>query len=76
MDELREQAAQSPDCDPHDGHSHTHGDDCGHATIPHGEHVDYIHDTHRHAGHEEHWDEHSPVATMTPQSASQPGGVG
>jgi hypothetical protein len=76
MDELREQSAQLPDCDPHDGHGHTHGDDCGHASIAHGEHMDYIHDTHRHAQHDGHWDEHSPVAAMEPQTVGRPSGVG
>jgi hypothetical protein len=26
--------------------------------VPHGEHTDYIHDGHRHAAHEGHWDDH------------------
>ena len=26
-----------------------HGDDCGHPAVPHGDHVDYVHDGHRHA---------------------------
>jgi len=43
---------------PHEGHDHTHGPDCGHALIPHGDHSDYLHDGHRHAAHDEHWDEH------------------
>ncbi len=43
---------------PHEGHDHSHGQDCGHAVIPHGDHSDYLHDGHRHAAHDEHWDEH------------------
>jgi zinc transport system permease protein len=46
---------------PHDAaaeHPHDHGRDCGHAAIPHGDHVDYVHDGHRHAPHEQHYDEH------------------
>ncbi len=43
---------------PHEGHDHVHGPDCGHALIPHGDHSDYLHDGHRHAAHDEHWDEH------------------
>jgi zinc transport system permease protein len=39
-------------------HSHAHGPDCGHLAVPHGDHVDYVHDGHRHAPHEEHYDEH------------------
>ena len=43
-----------------DGHGdgHVHGPDCGHPAVPHGDHVDYVHDGHRHALHEEHYDEH------------------
>jgi zinc transport system permease protein len=26
--------------------------------VPHGDHVDYIHDGHRHAAHDGHYDEH------------------
>jgi hypothetical protein len=26
--------------------------------VPHGDHVDYVHDGHRHAAHEGHWDDH------------------
>ncbi|WP_209022024.1 metal ABC transporter permease [Nocardioides sp. 503] len=45
---------------PHDAaqHDHDHGPACGHAAIPHGDHVDYVHDGHRHAPHEQHYDEH------------------
>ena len=32
-----------------DEHAHEHGDDCGHPAVPHGDHVDYVHDGHRHA---------------------------
>ncbi|PUA80446.1 metal ABC transporter permease [Nocardioides currus] len=39
-------------------HSHQHGDDCGHPAVQHGDHVDYVHDGHRHAPHGEHYDEH------------------
>ncbi|WP_328686664.1 hypothetical protein [Streptomyces sp. NBC_00343] len=42
----------------HSSHTHTHGPDCGHAPVPHGDHVDYAHDGHRHALHEDHWDDH------------------
>ena len=30
------------------------------ARMPHGDHVDYLHDGHRHAAHEGHYDEHAP----------------
>jgi hypothetical protein len=26
--------------------------------VQHRDHVDYVHDGHRHAAHEAHWDEH------------------
>ncbi|MBU4187336.1 MAG: metal ABC transporter permease [Propionicimonas sp.] len=41
---------------PHEGHSH--GPDCGHRAVIHGDHTDYIHDGHRHAPHGDHYDEH------------------
>jgi zinc transport system permease protein len=39
-------------------HPHVHGEDCGHVAVQHGDHVDYVHDGHRHAFHGEHYDEH------------------
>ena len=39
-------------------HPHDHGPECGHLAVPHGDHVDYVHDGHRHAPHEHHYDEH------------------
>ncbi|TDD35784.1 zinc transporter permease [Saccharopolyspora elongata] len=33
----------------HPAHEHGHGEGCGHVVVPHGDHVDYIHDGHRHA---------------------------
>ncbi|GGK91807.1 hypothetical protein [Streptomyces flaveus] len=42
----------------HENHTHAHGKDCGHVAIPHGDHTDYVHDGHRHAAHEGHWDDH------------------
>ncbi len=39
-------------------HAHEHGDDCGHPAVVHGDHVDYVHDGHRHAAHDDHYDEH------------------
>lgn len=41
-------------------HPHEHGPGCGHDALPHGDHVDYLHDGHRHAPHEGHYDEHAP----------------
>jgi len=43
---------------PHIEHDHVHGAECGHAVVPHGDHSDYLHDGHRHAAHDDHWDEH------------------
>lgn len=37
---------------------HEHGPGCGHPAVEHGDHVDYIHDGHRHAPHGGHYDEH------------------
>jgi zinc transport system permease protein len=43
-------------------HGHEHGPGCGHLAIEHGDHVDYVHDGHRHAvhvtGEGQHYDEH------------------
>jgi len=50
------------------GHEHEHGLGCGHPAIAHGDHVDYLHDGHRHAPHEGHYDEHAPVADAQEQA--------
>lgn len=39
-------------------HEHEHGPQCGHPAVPHGDHVDYLHDGHRHAAHNGHYDDH------------------
>lgn len=39
-------------------HPHQHGPGCGHRAIQHGDHVDYLHDGHRHAVHGAHYDDH------------------
>jgi len=76
METMKNEATPDP-CQPHDGHgTHTHGDDCGHAAMAHDDHVDFVHDTHRHARHGGHWDEHSPVAAMTGTMVGKPGGAG
>ena len=61
----REHDGHWDECEPsgqhvvHDGaHDCEHNADCGHDTVPHGDHVDYVHEGHRHAAHEGHWDEH------------------
>ena len=40
----------APTCTMHEDHRHAHGPECRHEAVPHGDHVDYIHDGH--------WDEH------------------
>nr|WP_028709389.1 metal ABC transporter permease [Propionicicella superfundia] len=39
-------------------HPHVHSDTCGHVMVHHDDHVDFIHDGHRHAAHLDHYDEH------------------
>ena len=52
-------AVPAPDShDVTEDHDHLHGDDCGHPAVRHGDHVDYVHDGHRHAPHGRHYDEH------------------
>ena len=41
-----------------ESHPHRHTPDCEHPRVQHGDHVDYIHDGHRHAPHGDHYDEH------------------
>jgi zinc transport system permease protein len=43
---------------PAEEHRHEHGAACGHEAVPHGDHVDYVHDGHRHAVHGAHYDDH------------------
>lgn len=42
----------------HTFEEHTHGEHCGHDAIEHGDRVDFLHDGHRHAAHDDHYDEH------------------
>ncbi len=44
--------------DPTHDHPHEHYEGCGHEAVPHRDHVDYVHDGHRHAAHGAHYDEH------------------
>ena len=41
-----------------EAHAHEHGPGCGHPAVVHDDHVDYLHDGHRHAPHAGHYDEH------------------
>lgn len=43
--------------DTHGDHEHVHGPSCGHASVRHGDHVDYLHDGHLHHAHDGHVDE-------------------
>ena len=59
LDEATPGAPHDPDAEGHvHEHPHEHGPDCGHVAVQHGDHVDYVHDGHRHASHGEHYDEH------------------
>lgn len=51
---------------PAKGHStdHQHGPNCGHAAIPHGDHMDYLVDGKLHHFHGTHCDDHGPVQTV------------
>jgi zinc transport system permease protein len=51
-------AVEPPEHEVTDDHPHAHGADCGHVAVRHGDHVDYVHDGHRHAAHGRHYDEH------------------
>jgi zinc transport system permease protein len=44
--------------EPSEPHGHEHRPGCGHLAVGHGDHVDYLHDGHRHAPHAGHYDEH------------------
>lgn len=56
-------SACTPDhtCTGHDA-SHVHGPTCGHAAVPHGDHIDYLVDGHLHHAHGAHCDNHGPLA--------------
>jgi hypothetical protein len=51
------------DCGSHEK-GHKHGPDCGHAMVPHGDHVDYLVDGHLHHPHGDHCDNHGKVRTV------------
>ena len=42
---------------------HFHGPDCGHASVPHGDHTDYLVAGHLHHPHGTHCDDHGPLVT-------------
>ena len=47
-------------CGSHDA-SHVHGPNCGHAGVPHGDHVDYLVSGHLHHPHGKHCDDHGKL---------------
>jgi hypothetical protein len=42
--------------------NHVHGPSCGHAMVPHGDHIDYLVDGHLHHPHGAHCDRHGDVS--------------
>jgi hypothetical protein len=56
-------------------HPHGHGVGCGHESRQHGDHTDYVHDGHRHAEHQGHWDEHGETASGSGSMGSTGAGV-
>jgi hypothetical protein len=59
---IRAMAAANPvNCTPQVHCSHTHGPGCGHAQVPHGDHVDYLVDGRLHHPHGDHCDDHGPL---------------
>jgi zinc transport system permease protein len=58
LPELSEDLDQPTPHEPAPDHPHEHNDVCGHQPVRHGDHIDYVHDGHRHAPHAGHYDEH------------------
>lgn len=58
-----EATANSPCTERMGGHddSHTHGPGCGHESVSHEGHTDYVVDGQRHHPHEGHCDNHGPM---------------
>lgn len=52
----------------HKKEAHAHGAKCGHATVKHGAHSDYLHDGKYHALHEDHYDEHGEKHANSPKA--------
>jgi hypothetical protein len=48
-------------CTPQTRCSHEHGPSCGHETVPHADHVDYLVNGRLHHPHGEHCDDHGSV---------------
>ncbi len=48
----------------HDCENHTHGPNCGHEAVQHGDHTDYIVNGRLHHVHEGHCDDHGPIEVI------------
>ena len=53
-------------------HRHTHGPGCGHESVIHESHVDYLHDGHMHSEHGDHYDEHTMEVSSANPDACNP----
>ena len=54
-------ATNPEECTPETRCSHTHGPSCGHQTVPHGGHIDYLVNGRLHHPHGDHCDDHGPI---------------
>ena len=59
-------------CKQHPGPEHTHGPGCGHTTIRHDGHVDYLVSGHLHHPHDGHMDEHAIAVSASNPAACTP----
>jgi hypothetical protein len=57
-----ERCTPDHDCGGHEK-AHRHGAGCGHESVPHGGHVDYLVGGHLHHVHEGHCDDHGELTT-------------
>lgn len=39
-------------------------DDCGHMSVPHGDHIDYVYEGHLHHAHGDHCDDHGALSVV------------
>lgn len=60
-------------CNTHSSHDHQHKEGCGHMSVKHGDHTDYLHDGHLHHVHGDHVDEHSLCESECNTSSCTPG---
>ncbi|HEY7336725.1 MAG TPA: hypothetical protein VH639_17660 [Bryobacteraceae bacterium] len=55
----------------HEDHTHAHGRGCGHTTLKHNGHIDYLHDGHLHNVRGPYIDEHQiEVSTSNPDACT------